>query len=68
MAALDLSNWLQTGRVEADRERGIRGLPPLPVPVGGVQQIWVLATMVEGRKVGEEVFPPAGFPVLGDYG
>eukprot|EP00438_Fugacium_kawagutii_P012898 Skav204572 [mRNA] locus=scaffold2218:209660:210874:- [translate_table: standard] len=71
MTALQLSTWMQDGRVEADRERATRGLPPLPGPAGvpgGVPQIWVLATMVEGHKVGEQVYPPPGFPSLGDYG
>jgi hypothetical protein len=71
MTALELSNFLQMGRGEADRERANRGMAPLAAAGGGagqVAQIWVLATMVEGHKVGEEVFPPAGFPTMGDYG
>lgn len=71
MTAMQLSTWMQLGRQEADRERAARGLAPLPVPGAGdgqAQKIWVLATMVEGHKVGEEVFPPVGFPTMGDYG
>ena len=70
MSAQDLARHLQQGRADADQERILPGLGAMPV-VGAPaadDSIWILATMVEGRKVGEQVVPPPGFPQLGDYG
>ena len=35
--------------------------------IGG-DQIWVLAEMIDGRKIGETVFPPVGMVSDGDWG
>lgn len=70
MTPLQHSRYLQQGRVEADQERVQRGMQPLPVPGVGPadESVWILATMVEGRKVGGQINPPVGFPQLGDFG
>ena len=33
-----------------------------------VNEFWVLAEMVTGRRIGEKITPPNGHPVLGEYG
>lgn len=35
---------------------------------GGPAMVWVLAEMLEGRKIGERVAPPAGLLHMGDWG
>eukprot|EP00438_Fugacium_kawagutii_P026192 Skav206687 [mRNA] locus=scaffold1764:19776:25916:+ [translate_table: standard] len=70
MTPQQLNRYLQQGRIDADQERALRGLAPLPVPGAAVadDSVWILASMVEGHKLGETITPPGGFPQLGDYG
>ena len=45
--------------------------PPVPAAAAGqpaVSMVWVLAECVPGRKIGEKLAPPAGFPCLGEWG
>ena len=69
MTPVELAGHLARGRAEVAAERARRGLPPIvaPVAVGG-DQIWVLAEMIDGRKIGETVFPPVGVVSDGDWG
>ena len=69
MTPVVLAGHLARGRAEVAAERARRGLPPIvaPVAVGG-DQIWVLAEMIDGRKIGETVFPPVGVVSDGDWG
>ena len=63
MSAQDLARHLQQGRADADQERILRGLGAMPV-VGAPaadDSIWILATMVEGRRHGGAGCPAAGF-------
>lgn len=79
MSAADLARWLQRGRDEAGQERVRRGRPagvapagPVAAPEGGGgvgdPLVWVVASPVEGKKIGDTVVPPANMPVLGDFG
>ena len=69
MAAVDLARFMDAGRTEAGQERNRRGMVPVvaAAPDGDVVT-WLLASMLEGHKIGEAVTPPPGFPSLGDYG
>lgn len=42
--------------------------PVVAPPVVGAQTMWVLAEMVEGHLIGEEVQPPPSIPTLGEFG
>lgn len=77
MTAAALARWISRGRAEAAAERTRRGLGPIVVggavgaaagPQPAQQMVWVLCSMIEGHKIGEQVQPPANMPVLGDYG
>lgn len=78
LGAADYAALLDAGRVEAENERLRRGLAavaPGGMPfVGAVAagapaaEVWVLAEPIEGRKIGETVLPPAGFPQDGKWG
>lgn len=68
MTAQQLSQLMSDGRVEGAAERGRRGILPAPAPVGVADAQWMLATMLEGHKIGEVVHPPPGHPTLGGYG
>lgn len=71
IAARDYNQLLQQGRVEAQAERGRRGLAALaaapPVAVAA-DQVWVLAEMVRGHKIGEEITPNPNQVNDGDWG
>ena len=78
MTAAEYAQHMAAGRTEAAAERARRnlggGLAPVAavaappgVPAAG-QTMWVLAEMVEGHLIGEEVQVPQGLPVLGDFG
>ena len=66
MTAADLARFMNDGRLEALAERGRRGIAN--VPVGAPADMWVLASLVEGKKFGEVVVPPPGMARLGEYG
>lgn len=75
MSAQAYANLLAQGQAEAALERARRGLnvagPPAPGAAPGgapLAQVWVLAEMIEGHKVGERVQPPAGHAISGDWG
>lgn len=77
MTAAELARWLGRGRDEAAAERARRGLAPIAaVGVGGAgagaqpvqQMVWVLCTMLDGHRIGEQVQPPPNMPMLGEYG
>lgn len=75
MSAQQLARYMTDGRTEAAAERARRGLGPVAVPAAPLgaapppaAQIWVLASALEGHKVGETVQPPVGFPSLGSCG
>ena len=79
MQAADYGRFMAAGRAEGVAERARRGLapvavaaPPAAVPPAGAAvaaaKIWVLAEMVEGFKIGQEMHPPHGVPMLGDFG
>ena len=63
-----LSIFMEQGRMQAEAERRNRGLVDAAGADAAVARIWVIADMVEGRKIGETVVPPAGHPVMGDWG
>lgn len=65
LTAAQLAQFMHEGRREAVDERNRRGLGAAAVAGG---QVWVLAEMVLGKKVGEQVTPPPGLPTLGSYG
>ena len=65
LTAAQLAQFMQEGRREAVDERNRRGLGAAAVAGG---QVWVLAEMMTGKKVGEQVTPPPGTPTLGSYG
>ena len=74
MQAADYGRFMAAGRAEAIAERARRGIGPAavaapiaPAPAGGAVvavRIWVLAEMVEGFKIGQEMQPPprASYP------
>eukprot|EP00438_Fugacium_kawagutii_P035321 Skav206911 [mRNA] locus=scaffold808:332320:333552:+ [translate_table: standard] len=82
MSANEFANRLAAGAALADAERQRRGLPVAgavapapgaPAAAGpaanpGDGKIWVIAEHVEGRKIGEKVFPPVGHLCDGDWG
>lgn len=70
LTAAALANFMALGRAEGEAERQRRGiLPPAAAPPAAPAQTrWLLATMLEGHKIGEEVHPAPGLPCLGDYG
>lgn len=78
LTAADYAALLDAGRVEAENERlrlGLAAVVPAGIPVVGAvaagapaAEVWVLAEPVEGRKIGEIVLPPAGFPQDGKWG
>lgn len=83
MTAAEYARLCDLGRREADAEKIRRGLhvgvgggaaapaaagaPAAPVAMA-VDGHWVLVDALDGRKVGERVDPPAGFPQIGDFG
>eukprot|EP00438_Fugacium_kawagutii_P025119 Skav230792 [mRNA] locus=scaffold312:103074:108500:+ [translate_table: standard] len=68
MTVAELNAILAAGRVEAALERRRRGIAA-PVDVAAPQQlVWVLAEWIPGKKIGEQVNPPAGFVRDGVYG
>lgn len=77
MSAQAYANLLAQGQAEAGLERARRGLNVAagpPAAAGGAAvgaqlgQVWVLAEMIEGHKVGERVQPPMGHANSGDWG
>lgn len=70
MSAAAYARHMAAGRAEAARERRRRGLGAAPaVPVAPPNdEVWVLCSLVEGRKLGEVVTPPVGMATLGDHG
>lgn len=66
LTAAEFARFTQEGREEAVAERNRRGLR---VPGAGADEsIWVLAEMVEGKQIGDQVVPPPGCPQLDGYG
>ena len=69
---------MQMGREEAAAERGRRGggagdlAPPPGVAAAAPPlldgEVWVLAEMIEGHKIGETVEPPNGHPEMDQWG
>ena len=60
MTVVERNRTLANGRREAAAEQARQGFPN-PVQAGaGSQQVWVLAEMVEGHMIGEQVAPPIG--------
>eukprot|EP00435_Cladocopium_sp_Y103_P053284 s653_g17.t1 len=68
MTAADLAHYMSLGRGVGEAERRRRGIIAPAVPGAPAQQRWLLASMLEGHKIGEEVQPPVGHPALGDHG
>ena len=68
MAAGILARYMREGRDSVAGERAALGLGAIPAAPGAQAEVWVLAEMIPGRKIGEQLQPPAGFPVLGSYG
>lgn len=78
LTAAEYAAFMEAGRNEADNERLRLGIVAAPVagavPGVGAQaavpavEVWVLAEPIEGRKIGESVVPPAGFPQDGKWG
>ena len=70
MSAAQYSQHMAAGRLEAAAEMGRRGI--VPAAAGPVappsDEVWVLCSLVEGRKLGEVVTPPAGMATLGAHG
>ncbi|CAE7218022.1 unnamed protein product, partial [Symbiodinium necroappetens] len=76
MTAAQLGAYIQQGREEARAERVRLGLdgghaapaaPALRADEAG-NRFWVLAEMVEGRRIGERVDPTDDAPSVGDWG
>eukprot|EP00435_Cladocopium_sp_Y103_P076176 s26_g80.t1 len=79
MTAQELARFMAAGRAEAQAEIARRGgvapavaavpqavvAPVAAAPDAGL--VWVLAEMVDGRKIGEPVDPPANPPTLDDF-
>lgn len=75
MSAEQFAGVMRAGRLEAIDERNRRGLAQVPGAGGGAaapaaagQNVWVLAEMIEGHKIGERVVPPQGFVSDGNWG
>ena len=68
MTVVELNRTLANGRREAAAERGRRGLPDPVQAAAGSHRVWVLAEMVEGHKIGEQVAPPVGHARDGVWG
>lgn len=81
MTAQEFARLMTEGRNQAAIERGqlglgVPGAAAPAAPVGGpvvanppaAGKVWVMAEMCGALKIGAVVNPPAGFPVLGDYG
>ena len=76
MTAREYAQALADGRAERDAERIARGLGPaaggaggVPVaPVAAAVDRWVLAEMVSGHKIGEQVQVAPNMPSLNDHG
>lgn len=76
ITAGQLASFLSAGRSEAQLEKMRRGLiaPGAPAAAAGGgapavgANVWVIAEMVDGRKIGERVIPPAGFVRDGVWG
>ena len=78
MSAVDYARFMARGRAEAAAEVARRGAVPVAAPVGpavagggaadGGHQIWVMAETCGVHKIGETVVPPAGLPMLQDFG
>lgn len=77
MSARDYGHYMQLGRLERDAELQARGLPAYVAPVVGAGGLavggapvseWVLAEMVEGKKIGDRVVVANNMPQLNDYG
>eukprot|EP00438_Fugacium_kawagutii_P000777 Skav229111 [mRNA] locus=scaffold92:703800:704993:+ [translate_table: standard] len=67
MTLQQFNAMLADGRVETLAEMGRRGIVP-PVVAGPMVEIWVLAEMVAGHKIGETVQVPVGMTQEGEYG
>lgn len=66
LTAAEFARFTQEGREEAVAERNRRGLR---AHAGGAEDnIWVLAEMVEGKQIGDQVVPPAGCPQIDGHG
>lgn len=73
MSADQYAGFMRAGRLEAIDERNRRGIGQVVGAAGAAaaqaaapsQQVWVLAEMVEGHKIGERVTPAPGFPADG---
>eukprot|EP00438_Fugacium_kawagutii_P032906 Skav229624 [mRNA] locus=scaffold1753:170636:171595:- [translate_table: standard] len=72
MTAQALARYMAAGRAEGAAELGRRGVAPPAAPGAPAPPAaptpWVLASMLEGHKIGETVNPPVGVPTLGSYG
>ena len=66
LTAAEFARFTQEGREEAVAERNRRGLRVHGA--GADDSIWVLAEMVEGKQIGDQVVPPPGCPQLDGYG
>lgn len=76
MTADQFSGFMRAGRLEAMDERNRRGVVQAPGGAGigaapavaNLQNVWILAEMIEGHKIGERVVPPVDFPSDGSWG
>ncbi len=71
LTAADYRGLLEQGRTEASAERTRRGLGAIVAPANPAvadDKKWVLAEMVTGHKIGEEVQMAAGSVNDGDWG
>lgn len=68
MSLQQLNAILAAGRVAVDAERQRRGLAAVVGVQAPNQLVWVLAEWIPGKKIGEQVVPPAGFAREGAYG
>ena len=71
LTAAEYRGLLEQGRTEATAEKARRGLGAMvadAAPAAAGERKWVLAEMVSGHKIGEEVQMAAGSSTDGDWG
>ena len=76
MIADQFSGFMRAGRLEVIDKRNRRGVVQAPGGAGigaapavaNPQNVWILAEMIEGHKIGERIVPPVGFPTDGSWG
>lgn len=71
ISARDYRQLLADGKTEAEAEKGRRGIA-MPAPIaaagGGDDSVWVLAEMVTGHRIGDEINLSPGAVTDGDWG